>query len=134
MDDLVSRLLEAIGEVERKAQRIAEQDEWDESPHDRLRLVINDRYPAPLYDDDEPPRGPLLEVLSLADPSSFLRRCTADREFIADIQTDEHAVGKSWECGTYYSKPCDCGRDERVSQRLAIIARGYGLSDHQEGE
>lgn len=64
---------------------------------------------------------------SAADPA-VLRRCTADKALIADLQTDRHR-GDPWICESVLNPDgaCDCGRDERVARRLTFLAEAYGL-------
>lgn len=137
MTDLVSRLLEAIGEVERLAKFEDEdfrthRDSW----HTR----------ACGYG-----QGELLEECDCPVPSSVLRRCSADRKLVdlhgivhRDIGWLEWDEGEHAEmyaelpvCGLCVPKHSSFPRREDVPEgpcrTVRILVEGYGLSDYREG-
>lgn len=102
---------------------------------------------GPWTDNDTPPLGEIIEHVALHDPARVLREVAAKRALLADITAEKHLVvdsdpyytclaateerddGKSWgheKGGT----DCNCGLDERVEQRLRLLAAPY--SDHPD--
>lgn len=79
------------------------------------------------------------------DPARVLREVQAKRALLADVEAEKHYTCEDpwYTCkaateerdGGYYAEtdgsgPCDCGRNERVEQRLRFLAAPY--TDHPE--
>lgn len=84
MDDLVARLLTAISEAERAARGHRQASgEWHVRGGE-VCDVLNTGTVAFV------PRTEDAEHVALHDPDNVLRRCAADRELIAEVQSWEH--------------------------------------------
>lgn len=96
MTDLVSRLLEAIGETERIAETAGRDGEPNWTAGGELSETVSTvKYGQPVATG---PYGYLVpevrEHIAHNDPSSVLRRCAADRKLLAIHVPVENALGE----------------------------------------
>lgn len=158
MDDLTTRLLAAIGETERLANRAAlvVQEALrvgpEAAPHWRYDDVNGAVVLAPSRELFAPPRGEPVatapaggylndmgEHIALHDPAAVLRRCAADRGIVA-----QHKPAPSYDddppyCGVCVEPGyigieycCDWPRVQWPCPTLRYVAEGYGITDAQE--
>lgn len=132
MDDLSSLLLAAIEETERLA-REATEGPWRAGVRGGPTVEAEGWTVASGVTD--------LDAAHIAhnDPSSVLRRCSADRRI---VETTRMAQGHYRE--VLAETEGDPGSSARVSdawrqattweKAMALVAEGYGLTDHQEGQ
>ena len=148
MTDLVSRLLEAIGETEREAHERrgiwphpSVQDSgavWLHIKRGGQAVVVHYLHPVEGYGDMADLKA-WAEAGYGQDEDAVLRRCAADkviaetarmaqehyREVLAETEGDPGSSGRvadAWRQATTWEKAA------------RLVAQGYGLSDHQEGE
>lgn len=132
MTDLVSPLLEAIGETERLAlaaspapwRANAEHDEVD--AEDDITVCYGFALSGPQL-------RATVDHIVLHDPSSVLRRCAGDRELVGMCRAAVNQFErKAWENDEQRAQIV--GAYTMAFMALTHLAEGYGLSDHQEGD
>ena len=161
MTDLVSRLLEAIEQTEREARerrgvwpRPGVQDNgavWLHIKRGGQAVVVHYLHPVEGYGDMADLKA-WAEAERGQDEDAVLRRCAADRKLvdlhgivhrnIGWLEWDEGEHAEMYAelpvCGLCVPKHSSFPRREDVPvgpcRTVRILAEGYGLSDHQEGE
>lgn len=115
MSDLVSRLLAAIEEAERNAEKMA-QIRWFFTQARRSGQTV------------------MAEYFTRNDPAAVLRRCAVDRKLLelhAQVPTHEGSTKTGCKlCLWEYSWGCDV--QEGICDTVKIVAEGYGISVEEE--
>jgi hypothetical protein len=135
-DELVQFLRERLDQDD-QAARAATPGPWKLARQPGFEWVSSAEYWAVADCSDADPARENAEHIARHDPARVLAEVDAKRQLMAALTSEGHATlrpGGSTEvyCGADYGdgSPCDCGRDERVSRSLRVLASVY--ADHPD--